>query len=181
MDQGVMVDALMCLQPRQRDELHRRLALLQDEQRWHGGLPVLLLDRCWLRLESVRIDRLASRLPPDSSREAPELARYRELLAAGLQEWQAQQICWQEFGGDACREALQRFWRAQERGNQGWTLERYLALVQEYRQRFFSQECRPLPLLVLARQGLPAASQHDLHWLHAETDHARRSMRHTCA
>ena len=55
------------------------------------------------------------------------------------------------------------------------------ALVQEYRQRFLLHECRPLPLLVLARQGLPAASQHALHWLHAEPDPACRSMRHTCA
>ena len=176
-----MLDALISLRPHQREDLQRRLALLQQEQRWHGGLPVLLLDRCWLRLDSVRIDQLASRLPPDSSREAPELALYRELLAAGQQGWQAQQQCWQEFGGEACREALQRFWLAQERGNQGWTLERYLALVQEYRQRFLNKECRSLPLLVLARAGIPAASQHTLHWLHAEGDHARRSMRHTCA
>ena len=176
-----MVDALLSLRPRQREELQRRLALLQQEQRWHGGLPVLILDRCWLRLESVRIDQLATRLPPDASRDAPELAHNRELLAAGLQDWQAQQQCWQEFGGEACREALQRFWEAQERGNQGWTLERYLTLVQDYRQRFADQANRPLPLLVLARNGIPAASQHALHWLHTEGDPARRSMRHTCA
>jgi hypothetical protein len=176
-----MVDALMCLRPRQREELQRCLVQQQQEPRWHGGLPVLLLDRCWLRLECVRIDQLAYRLPPDSSRDAPELGRYRELLAAGLQGWQAQQQCWHEFGSDACREALQRFWRAQERGNQGWTLERYLALIQEYRLRFQGEGYRPLPLLVLARTAIPAASQHGLHWLHAEGDPARRSMRHTCA
>ena len=108
-----MLDALISLRPHQREDLQRRLALLQQEQRWHGGLPVLLLDRCWLRLDSVRIDQLASRLPPDSSREAPELALYRELLAAGQQGWQAQQQCWQEFGGEACREAVRAACRAE--------------------------------------------------------------------
>jgi hypothetical protein len=176
-----MVDALMCLRPRQREEVQSRLALLQQEQCWHGGLPVLLLDRCWLRLDSVRIDQLASRLAPDASWEAPELGRYRELVAAGLQGWQAQQQCWQEYGSEACREALQRYWLAQERGNHGWTLERYLGLVRDYRHRFQNQDFRPLPLLVLARPGIPVASQHTLQWLHGGGDPARRSMRHTCA
>jgi hypothetical protein len=59
------------------------MALLQSSDHWHGGLPVLVLDRCWLRLEAIAVEELANKLPPDTSREAPELSRYSQLIEAG--------------------------------------------------------------------------------------------------
>lgn len=153
---------------RQRQLLRSCIARLAGSQTWRGDLPVLLLDRCWLRLTAVAIADLAQRLPPDCSREAPELVRYRELLAQGLPPQQAQQLCWLDFGMEACRQAQQRLWQAQDRGNHGWTLACYLSLLKAYRRRLEGGSARPLPLLVLARADEPATiTAHRLLWLGA--------------
>jgi hypothetical protein len=166
---------------RQRQQLRRCQELLQAATEWHGALPVLLLERCWLRLEAVPVQDLALRLRPEGSAEAPELVRWRELLDAGLADWQAQQHCWEEFGAEACHEALRRFWLAQQRGDHGWTLARYLELVSEYRRRFQKQRPRPLPLLILARADAPGSEPHRLLWLEAGAVRGDQTMRHTCA
>lgn len=167
--------------PRQRQQLRRCQEHLQAAREWHGALPVLLLERCWLRLEAVPLQELAARLRPEGSAEAPELVRWRELLHAGLPDWQAQQHCWEEFGAEACHEALRRFWASQQRGDHGWTLGRYLDLVREYRHRFQRHRPRPLPMLVLARAGAPGSEPHRLLWLEAGAVLDDRAMRHTCA
>ena len=171
----------LSLTGRQWGELEQRLWELQRREQWNGDLPILLLNRCWLRLTTLRVRDLLLRLPPDISREAPELARYRELLSAGHPSWVAQQLCWDDFGSQACREALLRFWDAQDRGNNGWTLERYLHLMGEYRRRFQEQSPRPLPLMVLARADRRGRNEnHRLLWLGPDDVPQDRSMRHTC-
>jgi hypothetical protein len=170
----------------QRSSAEAALASLQEESTWSGQAPVLLLNRCWLRLTVLPVERLALELPPDLSRAAPELERYRELMASGASAWQAQQVCWLEFGPEACHQALRRFWNAQERPCHGWTLQRYLACVSEYRHRFASQRPRPLPLLVLGRpthrrSGPRAVEEHGLFWLRPGLAMSERAMRHTCA
>jgi hypothetical protein len=172
----------LSLTAQQRLQLSPWFAELQAAEQWHGGLPLLILERCWLRLSAVPIQDLARRLPPDSSREAPELVLYRALLAAGHGPLQAEQLCWLEFGMEACRQAQRRLWDVQERGNHDWTLERYLDLLRQYRQRFAQEHPRPLPLLVLARPDEPAVSaRHRLLWLAPGEGEGVRSMRHTCA
>jgi hypothetical protein len=129
----------------------------------------------------VAVQDLARRLPPDNSREAPELVRYRELLADGYPPLEAEQLCWLEFGSEACRQAQRRLWDAQERGNHGWTLDRYLQLLRDYRHHFAVLRPRPLPLLVLARADEDATTGlHRLVWLGAGDGDGGRSMRHTC-
>lgn len=174
-----MADLLQGAEPLPLDR-HRRLAWQQlgcvlEAERFHGRLPVLLLDRCWLRLETVALEDLSGRLPPDTSAEAPELERFRQLRALGWSSAEAERRCWSEFGRTACRGALLRFWRAQELGNHAWTLERYLELLRTYRERFAASGERALPLIVLARSGSDEA--HGLHWLRR----APTPMRHTCA
>ncbi|KEF43296.1 MAG: hypothetical protein ER33_00700 [Cyanobium sp. CACIAM 14] len=162
-------------------QVRRAQEELRHCDQWHGGLPVLLLERCWLRLSRVAVEELAQRLPPDCSQEAPELRRYRELVADGLPPLEAERLCWEDFGAEACREALLRLWAAQERGNQGWTLETYLGLLQEYRRRFCQGGGRSLPLLVLARREAPGRlSRHRLLWLDPDGSGPRTSMRDTC-
>ena len=174
------VDGLFLLESRGL-ELRRAHDALREAGHWHGGLPVLLLERCWLRLSRVSVEHLAQRLPPDCSQEAPELRRYRELVAAGCSAWEAERLCWEDFGADACREALRKFWAAQERGTQGWTLETYLDLLQQYRQRFALDDPRPVPLLVLARRESPGRrDRHRLLWLGPGAAGGRPSMRDTC-
>ncbi|KMM16334.1 hypothetical protein [Synechococcus sp. GFB01] len=170
-----MAEPLPWLSERQRGQLRTWLDELRRAPGWSGHLPVALLDRCWLRLRSVPVAALAARLPPDTSADAPELTRYRQLIARGLPGLTAQQLCWEEFGSASCQLAQQRFWQCQERGNHGWTLARYLELVQAYRERMESDAPRELPLLVLARPGSDDA--HQLHWLQP----LGLSMRHTCA
>nr|WP_254217270.1 hypothetical protein [Synechococcus sp. CCY 9618] len=154
---------------------------LRRSDRWHGGLPVLLLERCWLRLSRVAVADLANRLPPDCSQEAPELQRYRELVAAGRPAWEAERLCWEDFGAEACRQALRNFWEARERGTQGWTLETYLDLLRGYRHRFEQASPRPLPLLVLARrEGSSRRGRHRLVWLEPDGNGLRPPMRDTC-
>jgi hypothetical protein len=177
-----MAEGTALFTPRQRLEVSLQLTSLQGCRSWHGGMPVLLLERCWLRLSCVAVEDLARRLPPDVSREAPELERYRQLLSMGHPGWQAQQICWEEFGAQCCREALVRYWEAQERGAQAWTLTHYLDLLRDYRRNFEHQQPRPLPLLVLARAGEEGRGEaHRLIWLRPDTSEPSHPMRHTCA
>ena len=172
------IAAIPLLTHRQRVDLDHWLDQLDASALWHGHLPVLLLERCWLRLSAVRVEELAGRLPPDSSWDAPELVHYRQLLEWGHSPLAAEQLCWLEFGTDACRQAQLRLWGAQERGNQGWTLEIYLQLLRDYRRRFETGEPRRLPLLVLARrQEGRRGSVHQLAWLGRGDGEA---MRHTC-
>ncbi len=156
---------------RQLDQWQRQLDLAEG---WCGSLPVVLWDRAWLRLEAVAIERLGQRLPPDGSADAPELVRFRELQQQGDDAWQAQLICWQEFGPEACQQALQRYWQRQQQGNQGWTLLAYLQFLQHYRQMLSGAALRFLPLVVLAREG--GTEPHQLLWLAARG----QPMRHTC-
>lgn len=170
----------------QKHQIDFCLAKLQRAQAWRADLPVLLLNRCWLRLTVIPVERLALELPPDLSRAAPELVRYSELMEAGCPPHQAQQQCWLEFGPEAFHLALQRFWQAQERGAHGWTLERYLNVLTDYRHLFATERPRPLPLLVLARaSGLsycsPPVAVDGLFWLRPGIALGEPSMRHTCA
>jgi hypothetical protein len=166
---------LPTLTPSQRLRAQASLATLQSADDWSGDLPVLLLDRCWLRLTVLPVEQLAVAVPPDLSWSAPELERYRQLLKSGCPSWQAQQLCWLEFGQEACQQALRRLWQAQEHPRCGWLLKDYLDFLTEY---------RPLPLLVLARSsGRPGASkaieEHGLFWLRPDLHIDERAMRHT--
>ena len=82
------------LTARQQARCDLLLEQLQREPHWHGDLPVLLLERCWLRLQVVTVQELAQRLPPDASGDAPELVRYRALQNSGLSALEAQEQCW---------------------------------------------------------------------------------------
>lgn len=163
------------LTDRQQQQLSLWSAELNAAASWHGELPVALLESCWLRLRRVPVQQLAAALPPDGSESAPELVRYRELCQSGLDSWSAQLQCWQDFGSGAFQQAQQRFWQHQERGNHGWTLSRYLGLVERYRRSLGPGGRRELPLLRLARQGSEDA--HQLFWLPA----GRGPIGHTCA
>ena len=158
-----MAELQTLLTPRLQARADQLLAQQQQERTWHGDLPVLLLDRCWLQLRAVNVEDLARVLPPDSSADAPELVRYRALIEAGEPSWAAQMQCWQDFGQAACQQALQRFWDRQERGNHDWTLTTYLQLVESYREPWASGKPRRLPLLVLARAN--QAESHRILWL----------------
>ena len=157
-----MAELLASLTPRQQQQTEALVALQQQEAHWHADLPVLILERCWLRLQSVSVADLAGVRPPDSSAEAPELVRFRELRQQGLDHLEAEEVCWQEFGRLDCSQALRRFWEAQERGNHGWTFSAYLHLLERYRQQLLAEGPTPIPLLVLARQG--SAEHHRLQW-----------------
>jgi hypothetical protein len=169
------------LTPRQRQLLRHWQAELDGAEGWDGDLPVAVLDRCWLRLRRVPLTRLTALLPPDASSEAPELARYRHWLARGLASWQAESLCWHEFGSEACQQALRRHWQQRDQDQGDWTLQRYLALVARYRDQFTARgewssgRERRLPLLVLGRAG--TRDPHLLLWLQGSW----LSMRHTCA
>jgi hypothetical protein len=169
-----MAELQTLLTPRLQAQLKHRLTQLQAETHWHGDLPVLLLDRSWLRLSGVPVQRLAQVLPPDASAEAPELVRFRQLQRQGLPELEAQTLCWEEFGRQACADALRRFWWRQERGNHGWTLEVYLDLLNRYRLHLDGSGPTPLPMLILAREG--SQEPHRLQWFWPD----QPPMRHTC-
>jgi len=157
-----MAELLVALTPRLQGQVDALLQIQQQQQRWHGALPVLLLDRCWLQLQRVGVEELARALPPDSTGDAPELVMFRACRQQGLDPLQAQERIWQEFGRESCSLALRRFWQAQERGHHGWTLSAYLQLLERYRQLLEADGPTPIPLLVLAREG--SAEHHRLHW-----------------
>jgi hypothetical protein len=169
-----MVELASLLTPRLQRHADRLLEELQARRCWDGALPVVLLNRCWLRMQAVPVAELRRHLPPDCSAEAPELRRYRQLLEQGCADLLAQDICWQEFGREACGQALRRFWQEQERGNRGWTMAAYLQLLRRYRQYVEADGATPLPLLVLGR--VDGHEPHHLHWCWP----ASPAMRHTC-
>jgi len=170
-----MAELLTPLTPRLQRQVDGLLKAQQQQNRWHGALPVLLLDRCWLQLQQVGVENLTRALPPDCTGDAPELVRFREWRQQGIEHLQAQELCWQEFGRQNCSLALRRFWTAQERGHHGWTLSAYLQLLERYRQLLEADGPTPIPLLVLARQGSP--EHHRLHWCWPRTP----AIGHTCA
>ena len=157
-----MAELVCALTPRLQRQLDRLLTTQQQQHRWHGALPVLLLYRCWLQLQRVGVEEVARALPPDSSGDAPELVRFRELRQQGVEHLDAQERCWQEFGRTSCSLALRRFWEAQERGHHGWTLSAYLHLLERYRQLLEAEGPTPIPLLVLARGS--SQEHHRLQW-----------------
>ncbi len=163
------------LTPRQRSQLSAWQAELERASGWSTGLPVVVLDRCWLRLRALAVIDLPSKLPPDASAEAPELVHYRQLLAMGIDSWEAEQRCWLEFGSEAWQQALRRLWQHMDSPVRGWTLGEYLELLTAYRRGVETAGPRRLPLLVLARAG--SRESHQLFWLHGNC----RTMRHTCA
>lgn len=141
---------------------------------WSWKLPVLLRDRCWLRLTRISLCQLQRHLPPNGRDEAPELMHYRQLVAEGLDPLIAQQACWLDFGTDDCQRAQQDYWRSRERSDHGWTAERYRQLVSRYRDSI-ERGIATVPMLVLARKE--SEEQHQLHWITDSTP----TMRHTCA
>ena len=133
-DGPISIDRLGSLTARQRLALFGVLEEVRQARSWSWRLPVLLHDRCWLRLSRIRLDQLQRWLPPDGGGDAPELIRYRELLSTGDSPLQAQQRCWLEFGTEDCQRALKGFWVSQDTCRHGWTTTRYLDLLSRYRE-----------------------------------------------
>ena len=160
-------------------ELQKRgLIEVLDEVRradgWSWQLPVLLRERCWLRLSRTPLTELHRLLPPDGRDEAPELMHYRRLLQQGMDPLVAQQSCWQDFGMEDCQRALQEFWSSRDSGIHGWTAQSYRQLVSSYRERI-ERGITAVPMLVLARKS--SVECHQLLWITETTP----VMRHTCA
>ena len=129
---------------------------------WSWDLPVLLRDRCWLRLDRIRLSQLVRQLPPDGRDEAPELFHYRKLRAEGIDPLLAEQSCWQEFGMEDCQRALHAYWASRDRNHYGWSANRYRQLVGLYRDRI-NQGMTTVPMLILARRE--SAEEHQIHWI----------------
>ena len=89
--------ALAGLTESQRLGLREVLLDVSKAKAWSWELPVLLRDRCWLRLDRIRLSELMRYIPPDGRDEAPELMHYQQLMAQGIDPLLAQQNCWLEF------------------------------------------------------------------------------------
>ena len=146
----------------QRLGLRDVLKDVKTAKAWSWELPVLLRDRCWLRLDRIRLSQLMRQLPPDGREEAPELVHYRLLMKEGIDPLLAQQTCWQELGMEDCQRALHAYWRSQEGTDHGWTSRRYRQLVSLYRSRI-ERGVTTVPMLILARRE--SAEQHQVHWI----------------
>ena len=148
--------------PRLHRQLQRCWEIVLAATSWDGGLPVPVLNRSWLQLEVSSIDELLNRFPVDSSAHAPELMRFRSLLEQGMTADEAEQLCWQDFGSEACHRALRRFWQEQQHPSCLWSPEEYLTLIDRYRRNFHSGPLE-LPLLVLPR--CHSEQRLSCHWL----------------
>ena len=138
------------LTERQQRGLVEVLDEVRSADRWSWQLPVLLQERCWLRLSRTPLTELHRLLPPDGRDEAPELMHYRRLLEQGVDPLLAQQSCWQDFGMEDCHRALQEYWSSQDSTLHGWTAQRYRQLMSNDRERI-EQGITAVPMLVLAR------------------------------
>ena len=129
---------------------------------WSWELPVLLRDRCWLRLDRIRLSELMRYIPPDGRDEAPELMHYQQLMAQGINPLLAQQNCWLEFGMEDCQRALHAYWQSRDRTNHGWSAQRYRQLVSIYRDQI-ERGLPSVPMLILARRETD--EEHQIHWI----------------
>ncbi len=129
---------------------------------WSLDTPVFLFNRCWLRLEKVKLKQLGKRLPADNSAEAPELIKYNQLLAQGHDHLLAVQECWSEFGIDDFHRAIRNYWYWQDIGNHGWTFKIYLELLSQYKKSF-SRSSIVIPLIILGRQN--SIENHVIEWI----------------
>ena len=129
---------------------------------WSLDNPVFLFDRCWLRLEEIRLVELKVRLPPDNSEEAPELIKYNYLLEKGTDHLLAVQECWLEFGIEDFHRALRNHWYWQDKGNNGWTFKDYIELFNKYRKSF-EYSSISIPLIILGREN--SICDHAIKWV----------------
>ncbi len=162
------------LTERQQRGLIDVLAEVRQADGWSWQLPVLLRERCWLKLSRAPLTELHRLLPPDGRDEAPELMQYRLLLQQGVDPLLAQQSCWHDFGMEDCQRALQDYWSSRDTASHGWTAQRYRQLVSSYRDRI-ERGITAVPMLVLARKN--SVECHQLLWITENTP----VMRHTCA
>ncbi len=116
---------------------------------WSFNLPVLILDRCWLRLEKITLKELPIRLPPDFSYEAPEILRYHQLIKEGNSLILAAQKCWEEYGMECFYVALRNRWLKEDIGNNGWTYRKYIELLDTYKANI-KESLVKIPLITLA-------------------------------
>ena len=168
------LDPLRSLTGSQRHGLRDLLGQVKANQGWSWSLPVLLHERCWLRLSQVPLHDLNQVLPPDLHEEAPELIQFRDLIAAGLDPIAAQQRCWHDFGMEDCCWALRRFWDTRDRPGTDWTFHHYIELVSTYRQKV-ENGTPAIPMVVLPRRN--HGEIHRLYWIADISP----TMRHTCA
>ncbi len=129
---------------------------------WSINHPVFIHDRSWLKLEELKVKDLNARLPPDCSQEAPELKKYRMLIKNGEDELIAVQACWKEFGIEDFHRALRKYWKQQDKGNNGWTFNKYLGLIKDYRDLISGSKIS-IPLIILARKD--SNEEHKLNWI----------------
>ena len=167
-------DPLRSLTTRQIIGLEEILGRFKAQPVWSWSLPVLLHERCWLKLSQVPLRNLNRVFPADLHDEAPELVSFRSLVADGLDPLAAQQRCWQEFGMEDCCRALRQYWTSRDRPGHGWTVRHYLELVSTYRTKV-ETGTPAIPMLVLPRRH--QGDQPRLHWIADISP----TMRHTCA
>ena len=129
---------------------------------WSLASPVFLFDRCWLRLDKIRMEDLIKRLPPDNSGESPELIKYNQLLKKGTDHLLAVQECWYEFGIEDFHRAIRNYWSWQDKGNNGWTFKLYVELLKQYRKSFEDASVS-IPLNILGRQN--SIENHVVEWV----------------
>ena len=135
-------------------------------EKWSFNLPVLILNRCWLKLEKIKLADLKLRLPPDSSGEAPEILLYYRLLNNGKNPLLAVQECWDQFGMEDYYRALRNCWRMNDLGNNGWTFNKYIKLISQYRSNIYNSN-NIIPLIILARQE--STEEHQIRWISKES------------
>ena len=157
-----MIKTIFSELPQLQKQLNNCQQDLKQAKNWHADLPVPLLDRCWLKLEVLKVAELLCCLPVDASAHAPELVRFQELRNQGHNPDLAERICWDEFTAEACHLALRRYWEAQETPKYLWNLDSYLNLLRRYRSNV-EQGNLSMPLLILPRGSDRQLLQ--CHWL----------------
>ena len=150
---------------RQRNQILMTLDSISQKD-WSYNHPVFLLDRCWLRLEEICLAQLGERLIYDNSLNSPELVKYNKHIREGTNNLLAVQKCWHEFGMQDFHRALRNHWDWKERGNNGWTFDKYLYLIKYYKTAIEKSNIL-IPLIILARKD--SKENHVLKWVDYNT------------
>ena len=111
-----------------------------------------------------KLNELSNKLRPDTSQEAPELVRYKQLIKEGHEPILALQECWHEYGIEDFHRSLRNSSKWNTKGNNGWTFKKYTKLLIGYRNIIEKEEIK-IPIIILARNP---TENHELEWISKE-------------
>ena len=167
-------DPLEGLTQRQRLGLQELMAAVDQTHSWSWNMPVLIRQRCWLRLDCISLGQLNSVGSPRTLGRKPlNWCISASCAPTGCRRWRPNKPAGRNSEWTAVSRPFTATGTVAMHRRQPWTSHHFLELVTLYRRSFEVGQTR-IPMLVLPR--IDSVTGHQLHWLSISPP----PMRHTC-